>query len=106
MALLDKKPKKQKSSMTRRERKVDEMYKSHPEWAAEDGYTGPKKMKTGGAKKPLMKAQDGRIIKSNKVRTADLNTFGPSEASVSKTKRDGSTVTKYVKTNQGDVPST
>ena len=66
-------------------------------------------MKKGGikkatAKKPLPKAQDGKIIKSKKVRTADINTFGPSVTSVSKTKRDGSTVTKSINTNQGYVP--
>jgi hypothetical protein len=67
----------------------------------------PKKVykKEGGPmKKTLMKAQDGKIIKSKKVRTASMNTFGPSTANVSKTKRDGSTVTKSVNTNQGYVP--
>jgi hypothetical protein len=53
----------------------------------------------------IPKAQDGKIIKSKKVRTANMNTFGPSTASVSKTKKDGSTVTKSVNTNQGYVPS-
>jgi hypothetical protein len=67
----------------------------------------PKKVykKEGGPmKKTLMKAQDGKIIKSKKVRTASMNTFGPSTANVSKTKRDGSTITKSVNTNQGYVP--
>jgi hypothetical protein len=67
----------------------------------------PKKVykKEGGPmKKRLMKAQDGKIIKSKKVRTASMNTFGPSTANVSKTKRDGSTITKSVDTNQGYVP--
>ena len=62
-------------------------------------------MKKGGSIKPLDKAQDGKIIKSKKVRTADMNTFGPSTTSVSKTKGDGSTVTKSIKTNQGYVPT-
>ena len=63
------------------------------------------KMKKAGAIKSLYKAQDGKIIKSKKVRTADMNTFGPSTTSVSKTKRDGSTVTKSIKTNQGYAPT-
>jgi hypothetical protein len=64
----------------------------------------PGKQKGGATKKTLMKAQDGKIIKSKKVRTASMNTFGPSTANVSKTKRDGSTVTKSVNTNRGYVP--
>lgn len=51
MALADKKPKKQKSSLTKKERKADEMYKANPTWAAEDDYR-PKKMKTGGMVNP------------------------------------------------------
>lgn len=55
------------------------------------------------AKKPLIKAQKG-MFKSKKVRTSDLNMFGPSSASVSKTNRKGTTVTKSVDTSQGFVP--
>lgn len=67
------------------------------------------KYKTGGstrkvAKKPMAKAQKGKIIKSKKVRKADLNNFGSSSASVSKTNRKGKTVTKSVDTIQGFVP--
>jgi hypothetical protein len=69
------------------------------------GAKKPMMKKGGSVKKTLTKAQDGKIIKSKKVRTANMNTFGPSTASVSKTKKDGSAVTKSVNTNQGYVPS-
>lgn len=59
------------------------------------------KYKKGG----LVKAQDGKSIKSNKVRTLDMNYFGPSRATVSKTRRDGTTVTKSINTNQGYAPT-
>ena len=70
----------------------------------------PKRLKKGGpmkstTKTSLTKAQDGKIIKSKKVRKVDLNSFGPSSASVSKTNRKGTTVTKSVNTSQGYVPT-
>lgn len=70
-----------------------------------DLYSVEGKKKGGAVKKTLSKAQDGKIIKSKKVRTADINTFGSSTTNVSKTKRDGSTVTKSIKTNQGYAPT-
>jgi hypothetical protein len=64
MGLLDKKPKKQKSNLTRKERKADEMYKANPTWAAEDGYTGPmKKMKTGGMVNSNAKVAASKVAK-------------------------------------------
>jgi len=49
--------------------------------------------------------EGGPIIKSKKVREVSLNTFGDSYAKTTKTKRDGSTVTKSVDTNRGYVPT-
>jgi hypothetical protein len=69
------------------------------------GAKKPMMKKGGSVKKTLAKAQDGKIIKSKKVRKVDLNSFGPSSASVSKTNRKGNTVTKSVNTNQGYVPT-
>jgi hypothetical protein len=75
-----------------------------------ENYIRSKRFKKGGpvkstTKKSLIKAQDGKIIKSKKVRTADINDFGPSSASVSRTNRKGTTVTKSINTNQGYVPT-
>lgn len=79
---MDKKPKAPKApKMTRRERKADEMYKANPNWANEDGYTGPKKMKTGGmvnsnAKVTASKSATGKVggiskaISKNAVKSA------------------------------------
>lgn len=52
------------------------------------------------------KYQDGGpMIKSKKVRDVSLNTFGRSYAKTTKTKRDGSTVTKSIDTTRGYVPT-
>lgn len=67
---MDKKPKAPKSSkMTRRERKADTMYKANPTWAAEDGYTGPKKMKTGGMVNPNAKVSAIKTAGSKGVKS-------------------------------------
>jgi hypothetical protein len=66
-----------------------------------DGKNG--KMKKGGA---IKKMQDGGpIIKSKKTRNVNINSFGDSSASVSKTKRDGTTVTKKTTMERGYVPT-
>lgn len=59
--------------------------------------------KKGGTVKKMQKG--GPIIKSKKVRDVSLNTFGDSYAKTTKTKRDGSTVTKSVDTTRGYVPT-
>ncbi len=60
-------------------------------------------MKKGGVTK---KMQDGGpIIKSKKTRNVNINSFGDSSASVSKTKRDGTTVTKKTTMERGYVPT-
>ena len=71
------------------------------------GPTGPNiqgvdTMKRGGMVK---KQKGGPIIKSKKVRDVSLNTFGDSYAKTTRTKRDGSTVTKSVDTTRGYVPT-
>ncbi len=67
------------------------------------GQTGPEYMKKGGA---IKKMQDGGpIIKSKKTRNVNINSFGDSSASVSKTKRDGTTVTKKTTMERGYVPT-
>ncbi len=76
----------------------------------DENYMRSKRFKKGGSvksttRKSLIKAQDGKIIKSKKVRTADINDSGPSSASVSRTNRKGTTVTKSINTNQGYVPT-
>lgn len=64
---MDKKPKAPKApKMTRRERKADEMYKANPKWAEEDGYTGPIRLQTPGAKK----MKTGGMVNSNAKVTA------------------------------------
>lgn len=65
-----------------------------------DGKNGM--MKKGGMVK---KQNGGPIIKSKKVRDVSLNTFGDSYAKTTRTKTDGSTVTKSVDTTRGYVPT-
>lgn len=81
MALADKKPKKQKSSLTRRERKADEMYKTNPTWAAEDDYR-PKKMQTGGGiegyketSKTRNKIGGGKVVKTKETFIGDIRNW-------------------------------
>lgn len=68
---------------------------------ATDGKNGM--MKKGGAVKKM--ADGGPVIKSKKVRNVSLNSFGDSDASVTKTRRNGTTVTRSVNTNQGYAPT-
>lgn len=69
-----------------------------------------KKMQKGGTSK-MKKYDDGGILtpqgrlKSKKVRDVSIHRFGDSSATVSKTKKDGSTVTKKVTGTRGYVPT-
>jgi hypothetical protein len=72
------------------------------------GPTGPNiqgvdTMKKGGAIKKMK--DGGPMIKSKKTRNVNINSFGDSSASVSKTKRDGTTVTKKTTMERGYVPT-
>jgi hypothetical protein len=68
------------------------------------------KMKTGGTSK-MKKYDDGGILtpegrlKSKKVRDVSIQRYGDSSSTVSKTKKDGSTVTKKVTGTRGYVPT-
>jgi hypothetical protein len=66
-------------------------------------YQGVDTMKKGGAVKKMR--DGGPTIKSKKTRNVDINSFGDSSASVSKTKRDGTTVTKKTTMERGYVPT-
>jgi hypothetical protein len=69
------------------------------------GMGGMHMMPDGTMMKDSMMKKGGPIIKSKKVRDVSLNTFGDSYAKTTRTKRDGSTVTKSVDTTRGYVPS-